>query len=235
MYINNQKNSAGVMRLLFATFIMLFIANTYSVFGCDMGSAYSVTEMWVEQENLHGYNHASSPAEPIIVANGVVENDYNTCGHEYSAVTTMTLPNGGTVVGAETEIIIDGTYFASTDLKYYCPIIAREIDVEDSSNQFELYGPVNTIYYKYQYREGWLPGLNKCWYKACIDTDQNPPNNCWGPSYIWAWDVVNTSAPCPQSVQNSYQRYRYPLLGISHCVRIDHRDLPFDVCPYGTL
>jgi hypothetical protein len=195
-----------------------------------MGNAYSLTDMWVQEGE--SYNHASGITEPIIIANGVVENDYNTCGHEHSTRTVMTLPDNTTVEGAQTDIIIDGTYFAATQLKYYCPIVGRELDAGESFNELELYGDTNDVYFGYTSSTYYNILLKYCYYRACYGSNENPSNNCF---HLTFTDIVNASSPCPGGIRATYQRYRIPYIGGSYCVRLDHTDFPTTPCQFGTL
>lgn len=235
MNSKNQKQ-LKIFHYLFFITIMIFVSVNFSFAqGCDMGNAYSLTEMWVQEEDLHTYNHQAILSEPLIVANGVVESDYNTCGHEYSTTTTMTLPDNSTVEGAQTNIIIDGTYFSRTQLTYYCPTAGREFEGEESFNELEFYGGVNDIYYGYTSSSYYNLYLKFCYFRACYGTDQNPSNGCFGPSYIPFTDIVNASSLCHGGVRNSYQRYRIPIIGGSFCSRIGHYDFPQSPCLFGTL
>jgi hypothetical protein len=228
---NKHQNHLRFLSYIFLTTLILLVSVSSSFAqGCDMGNAYSLTEMWVQQED--SYNHESGIIEPIIIANGVVENDYNTCGHEYSTRTVMTLPNNTTVEGAQTDVIIDGIYFASTQLKYYCSIAAREFDAGESFNELELYGDTNDVFFGYSSSSYFTLLLKFCNYRACFGSNQSPSNNCF---HLNFYDIVNTNTPCPGGVRATYQRYRVPYIGGSYCVRLSHVDYDVTPCQFGTL
>jgi hypothetical protein len=74
----------GVFRVF--SLLIFFCACHVSGFG-QMGSSIRYSDSWVDDSN---------PDAPTVVATGVTQDNYNSYGHTYWVVTTLTSPNGRT-------------------------------------------------------------------------------------------------------------------------------------------
>lgn len=113
--------------------------------------------------------------------------------------------------------------------------IEKLIQVYTSITPRVVFDGSNTIYYSFNRQEIINSSLKRCIFRACYGTDENPPNGCWGPSYLEFTDIVNTSAACGPGIRVTYSKYRIPLLGFSFCARLGHTHLSFNPCSLGNL
>lgn len=224
--------------LLLAIFFICFFGQvtTYGQ-GCDMGNAYSYTDVWTvggnfdfDSDGVPDVQDGGSVTSPAAVGQGVVENSYNGCGHEYYTDVTMTGPDGSISYGlgsASLELIVDGDYFAESQLMYYCPIAARDFEGGFTSNYLEA-GAVD-FYYKFDYQFT-VGGYPVCAFIACNHNDTSHP--CFKSR---VQDVRYDRGPCGAGIRVTRIRTRVPLVGIMVCVTLDHQHLADDPCIYGTL
>ena len=240
---NRSHNGAciSILRISAAIAFLCFfaVATSYGQ-GCDMGNAYSYTDTWSQGgeadsdgDGIYDHNHIN-PNRPYAVGQGVVENDYNTCGHEYYTETTMTGPDGSTASGegsASLEIIIDGQYFTESQLFYYCPIAGRSFESGFSSNFLDVTA-INDVYYGYQRTYPNPPFFLTKWciYRACADSDTHPANGCFDPDY---WDLRDAGDTCAGGIRSTFAKVRVPFFGIYKCIEISHADLPGNPCGIG--
>ncbi len=210
---------------------------------CDMGNAYSYTDTWATEyiDPPNQYKHwTNPPGSPTAWGKGVVENDYNTCSHSYYTVVTMTGPRGGYSEGIDmaslpVDVYVDGEYLTNSQLFYYCEYAARDFYAGMSSNLLESSG-INEIWLgKTEERIVFINAFKEirwCYYRACLDTDQNPANNCFFVDFHEEWDI---QFQCPPGVRAQYARFTIPFLGFSFCYVFSHNHLVFDPCPFGKL
>jgi len=208
-----------------------------------MGSAYSYTDTWSQGgaadsdgDGTYDHNHVN-PNTPYAVGQGTVENDYNSCGHEYYTVVTMTGPDSSTVSGggsASLEITIDGQYFAESQLFYYCPIAGREFS-SGFTDSFLDVSNINDVYYGYvrEFNNPPITQMKWCVYRACANSDQNPPNGCFDRDY---WDLRHITDICGMGLRSTFARVRIPIIGTYTCIQLSHDDFTFNPCiPGGVL
>lgn len=232
--------------VVFSTAVFLYLLLSPSARAqCDMGNAYSYTDTWASARPLDldgdgeiaDYDH-TAPNFVAAVGVGVAENTYNSCGHEYYTVVTMTGPNSGYSEGINStsldiSLFLDGDYITDSTLYYYCPIAGRDFAGAVSSAVMSV-DTFNEIWYGYTREMIVGPAGNPiraCFNRACIETDENPPNGCYKPNWI---HYLNTSQTCPRGTLVAWSRPS--VLGIPlPCLPIYERDInSFSPCPFGT-
>lgn len=234
-----------IFNMLVSITLLCFFSAVTGYSQCDMGNAYSYTDMWVvggEDADPDGNGIVeiddSNPLPPAyVVGQGIVENSYNSCGHEYYTNVTVTGPDGNEAYGqgsATLEIFIDGDFFTESDLIYYCPFAGRDFEGGTSYNTLDA--TTNEIYYGYK-GEQLVGGFKVCKYRACVETDTNPVNGCY-----FVEKEIHIRPPesrvCPPGTYSKFIKARLapffpwsPLV----CKVFIHNELTFNPCPFGTL
>lgn len=232
------RSSAGILFLC-----CLAITSAYGQ------SSYVYTDSWADTEMAIPEN-GHEDGRVSIVGSGVLEFGG---GHMGEMTLTLTSPSGASTIasgrwlrgGGAKSLTVSinaisgssadlGNFVTQSQVEMICPF-EPETHSQDSLTIEEQSS--NTIYYSY-IREG--PSLyssshKMCVYRACIDTDQNPPNGCWGSVYVEFEDNIGLQEACSQGIRITYKSYRIPYI-YSWCIRDGHYHINnYNPCPYGNL
>ena len=238
------------LRLFIGMFFLGCLATT-SAFG---QSAWTYSDSWANAPTDAAeidFTHTGEASEIYIVGAGVAEINPNSQLHEANIQVEIRSPQGRTEYGDGTwyqgssgtsiTVVVPlvfigddvGNYLTTTGFLEVCPYSPGILYSGSSLNIVQ--DGYNTIYYAYNRQEIYDRTYKTCYFRACIETDQNPANGCWDSTYEVFRDIIPQVEACSLGIQATYSRYRIPLIGYSFCARFGHSDLTFNPCPHGTL
>lgn len=167
--------------------------------------------------------------ETYIYGCGVTEDYYNSWGHTFNAITTITSPQGRTSTqdsGYNTpygraDVVLEfqdndsGTYLVNTEHYYYCPVVFETYYAGASTAS--MTGSVHEVYYGFRYSvpnpysNGTICNYQKCDVAPC--------------GSVVGQDWVPQGQSCPAGYKDTFRK-------IVFCFHRDHVHLPtFNPCP----
>ncbi len=246
-----------IEKITLRLFIGMFFLGCLTATSAFGQSAWTYSDTWADAPTDSaetGFNHIDEDIGVSIVGAGVAEINPNSQTHEANIRVELRSPQGqveygdgtwyqgssGTSITVVVSLIFTwqpaevGSYTTTTGFEEVCPYLPGTLYSGSSLNLVQ--NGYNTIYYKYNREEIYNSTHKTCYFRACIDTDQNPANGCWDSTYVEFRDRIPQAEACGIGVRIEYSRYRIPLIGYSFCARFGHYHInTFEVCPYGTL
>jgi phage baseplate assembly protein gpV len=221
----------GALLLSASFFVLLTVScGVNAMAQMSYGSTYSNVTIGGDSDSYD----ASSPTQGYVDGQGATEDSYNSYGHQYWVVTTISNQYGSssTVTSSSSTYFTEatatlplgaGNFTVDTEHWYYCPI-ANQTLLNSTSGAFAEYLGSEDVYYKLSEQVGPAPfsGIVDCYYDVCYNST---PNICNKTHFL----IRKANQNCAQWIKITWFKYKV-LYVFERCSRLLPVELSFPAC-----